>query len=296
MYAWDFWQAPVTARRGGAVALVHTASSGGATRGLPSVLVLHDTMVLDHPGLFDRRFVAYAGLAYGRSVRAASLVVTCSEHSADRIRARWPHADPRVIPWPSYAEPTERPWSPASSQVLVVSAADKHKRLELAVEAVDRCRRGGWPELGLTLVVKDGNGSPALADAVGRLDPDGAWVTRLSAVTDERLSELYAGSLCLMVPSLDEGYCLPAIEATTHGIPVLHLNRGALPEVVPRPEVGQPLGVAREVESLAEQLVMLRSEDRWRRWRNDAAAHCEGRASRAQFTRAWLAAIGGVTS
>ncbi len=36
----------------------------------------------------------------------------------------------------------------------------------------------------------------------------------------------------LVVPSLDEGFGMPALEAMTVGVPVVAANRGALPEVV----------------------------------------------------------------
>ena len=36
----------------------------------------------------------------------------------------------------------------------------------------------------------------------------------------------------LVVPSLDEGFGMPALEAMTVGVPVVASNRGALPEVV----------------------------------------------------------------
>ena len=36
----------------------------------------------------------------------------------------------------------------------------------------------------------------------------------------------------LVVPSLDEGFGMPALEAMTIGVPVVAANRGALPEVL----------------------------------------------------------------
>jgi glycosyltransferase involved in cell wall biosynthesis len=43
---------------------------------------------------------------------------------------------------------------------------------------------------------------------------------------------LYAGASALALPSLDEGFGLPALEAMALGIPVVASNAGALPEVV----------------------------------------------------------------
>jgi alpha-1,3-rhamnosyl/mannosyltransferase len=51
-------------------------------------------------------------------------------------------------------------------------------------------------------------------------------------VSNERRAELYAGASVVVLPSLDEGFGLPALEAMALGIPVVASNAGALPEVL----------------------------------------------------------------
>lgn len=51
-------------------------------------------------------------------------------------------------------------------------------------------------------------------------------------VSDEALHHLYAEALCLVFPSLYEGFGLPALEAMAHGTPVIGSNVSSLPEVL----------------------------------------------------------------
>jgi glycosyltransferase involved in cell wall biosynthesis len=51
-------------------------------------------------------------------------------------------------------------------------------------------------------------------------------------VADAERPRLFAGARALVLPSLEEGFGLPVLEALALGIPVVVSNRGALPELV----------------------------------------------------------------
>ena len=53
----------------------------------------------------------------------------------------------------------------------------------------------------------------------------------VSGVSDERIVSLYAEAELAVVPSLYEGFSLPAIEAMCTGTPLVATDGGALPEV-----------------------------------------------------------------
>ncbi len=68
-------------------------------------------------------------------------------------------------------------------------------------------------------------------ETIERLDLHGA-VQFVSGVSDERLVQLYAEASVAVVPSLYEGFSLPAVEAMACGAPLVTTTGGALPEVV----------------------------------------------------------------
>ena len=71
---------------------------------------------------------------------------------------------------------------------------------------------------------------PALLERLGLLDA----VEFVSGVTTERIVDLYAEAEVACVPSLYEGFSLPAVEAMACGVPVVGTTGGAVPEVIGR--------------------------------------------------------------
>jgi len=86
------------------------------------------------------------------------------------------------------------------------------------------------PDAHLVVVGRLRPGSP-VAKRIGGLGLDGA-VRFVSGVSDERLTELFAEAAVAVVPSLYEGFSLPAVEAMASGTPLVATTGGALPEVV----------------------------------------------------------------
>ena len=86
-------------------------------------------------------------------------------------------------------------------------------------------------DVSLTVIGKPKPGrSVELIDRLGLHD----HVSFVSGVDDERIVELYAQAELAVVPSLYEGFSLPAIEAMATGTCLVATTGGALPEVTGR--------------------------------------------------------------
>jgi len=82
-------------------------------------------------------------------------------------------------------------------------------------------------------------------------------VTTVSGVSDEEMARLYGEAELAVVPSLYEGFSLPAIEAMACAVPVVATTGGALPEVVGPDagllvEPGNPVALAEAIMTLLD--------------------------------------------
>jgi glycosyltransferase involved in cell wall biosynthesis len=115
-------------------------------------------------------------------------------------------------------------------RIMTTASADvPFKGLLPLVEGLAKLR-AEHPEAHLVVVGRLRAESPVAA-AVERLGLTG-FVTFESAVSDDRMVELYAQAQVAVVPSLYEGFSLPAVEAMACGVPLVATTGGALPEVV----------------------------------------------------------------
>jgi glycosyltransferase involved in cell wall biosynthesis len=113
--------------------------------------------------------------------------------------------------------------------ITTASADVAMKGLTFLLEAVAKLRTER-SDVHLTVIgrKKDGGRSAETIDRLGLTD----HITFVSGVPDERIVELYSEAELAVVPSLYEGFSLPAIEAMACGVAVVATTGGALPEVV----------------------------------------------------------------
>ena len=165
--------------------------------------------------------------------RTLSRVVTVSESSKTDIADQM-HVDPeRMTVVPVGVDHTVfRPRDevePVPGRVMVTSSSDvPMKGLVPLLEAVAKLRTEREIEL---VVIGNPRPDGRVAKAIERLDL-GPVVRCVTGITDDELACNYAKAQVAVVPSLYEGFSLPAIEAMACGVALVATTGGALPEVV----------------------------------------------------------------
>lgn len=120
--------------------------------------------------------------------------------------------------------------APVPGRIMTTASADVAlKGLAPLLEAVAKLRVE-QPDAHLVVVGRLREDSP-VARTLANLGLEGA-VRFESGVSDGQLVRLFAEAAVAVVPSLYEGFSLPAVEAMAMGTPLVATTGGALPEVV----------------------------------------------------------------
>ena len=162
-------------------------------------------------------------------------VLTVSSCSADGLAAEMgvPRERISIVPVGVDCEvfrPAVGPRTPG--MILATASADSPlKGLVPLVEALAKVRTE-HPHAQLTIVGRPRLDSPA-AKTIDALGLEGA-VTFSGPLEAHQIVELYDRAEVAVVPSLYEGFSLPAVEAMACAVPLVATTGGALPEVVGR--------------------------------------------------------------
>ncbi|HVL69217.1 MAG TPA: glycosyltransferase family 1 protein [Vicinamibacterales bacterium] len=201
------------------------------TRRAARVLTVYDLYFLDHPEDTAREIRRdYAALA-ARHVARADAIITISEYTRQRTAARFGVPAERITvchpgapAWPRREAPQ------APGPILHVGTIEPRKNVPALLRAyAELLRRDpGVPDL-----VFAGRAAMPVDRLLAGLDAAASRRVRFQGyVSDDERQRLYREASVLVIPSADEGFGMPAVEAMTVGLPVIAAARGALPEVV----------------------------------------------------------------
>lgn len=235
---------------------------------VPVVATIH------HPVTVDRRLAlrnapsirAYLGAlrwysfipAQKRVARVLDRILTVSQAAAADIAREFGLSRERIDVVPNGVElgkfqPLPQVQRQPDRLVSTISADAPLKGFPFLLEALSVLRRER-PTVTLTVVGRDGRRSTR--SRIRRLGIEGA-VRFTGQLTTEELVRLYAESTIAVVPSLYEGFGLPAAEAMACGVPVVSTSAGALPEVIGENGVAGVLVPPARADSLARHIAEL---------------------------------------
>lgn len=199
----------------------------------PAVVTVHDISFLTHPETHSASSRRYYERAI-QTLRRARAVIVLSKHARAALVGRGlaeaaqvtviPNAPGLPAPGPGLRS---RAWP--APYALMVGTIQPRKNIALAARAYAAAAFAR--QAPLLIAGSIGYRGPEIVRAVQ--DEHGAGSVRfLGRVSDDMLVRLLAQAEFLLMPSLDEGFGLPAVEAMSCGTPVIAARAGPVPEVV----------------------------------------------------------------
>jgi glycosyltransferase involved in cell wall biosynthesis len=246
------------------------------------IVTIHDAVPWTHPETLTSRGARWHRAMGERAQRFADIVVVPTDAVASRISTFLSLGDRiRVIG----GAPTSDLIVPVDSEnrrfalglpdvyITFVGTLEPRKGLEQLLVALATIE-------GLSLVVigPQGWGGVSVDDLVTRTGIAPHRVHALGRLGDSDLAAVLSASRGLVVPSIEEGFGLPVLEAMSLGVPVVHSTAEALREVAGQSAIAVDVHGKNGTIKLAEALTGLNDET----LRRDLASR--GRARAAQFS------------
>jgi len=225
-----FWEQVTLPRLVCSNQLLWSPANTGPLGVTKQVLTLHDLSPLEHPEWFRASFALWYRLLLPVLARRVRWIVVPSDFVRAKLMRRFGLPTERVTTIPGGVDLTIfRPDAPRRlslppKYVLFVGSLQPRKNLTGLLAA--------WAQVKDTvqdtwLVIAGEGGDMFRPLALPKMDR----VKFLGAVAEADLPGLYAGATLLVIPSCDEGFGLPVLEAMACGTPVAASTAGALPEV-----------------------------------------------------------------
>ena len=214
-----------------------------ARSGIPTIATIHHPITVDKheeikaaKSLYQKIKIKrwYSFIRMQKKVAGRlSHIITVSECAKKDIAREFAISESkfRVVPNGvnmAYFYPVQNPSRPNNSLIVTNSADTPLKGLRYLLEAVSIVRK----KRPLTLtVIGEPKKDSVIRKLVGKLGV-GDIVHFTGRISNDDFAGHYAAATIACVPSLYEGFGIPALEAMACGVPLISTSGGALPEVV----------------------------------------------------------------
>jgi glycosyltransferase involved in cell wall biosynthesis len=199
------------------------------------IVTIHDSVPWTHPDTLTGHGAAWHRTMGERAARFADIIVVPTDAVADALSSTLTLGDRvRVIggaPSIDLVVPVDSglrrlALNVPDHYIAFVGTLEPRKGLEQLLTALATI-----PDLPLVIIGPSGWGGITVADLVKRTGIDSSRVHALGRLNDADLAAVLSASRALVVPSIDEGFGLPVLEAMSLGVPVIHSTAAALVEV-----------------------------------------------------------------
>lgn len=226
-HAWEQFILPGRLTRD---SILWSPANTGPLRVRNQALTIQDLSTLEHPEWFRASFAMWYRFFLPILARRVRAVFTPSEHVRQKVLRRFGNANVLAIPSgvnTAFFHPTatQSIHRLPDRYILFVGSLEPRKNLPALINAWDQIKHE-FPDVGLVIAGTAGHVFRPVKLPQG--DPNLYFTGYLGA----ELPGLYANAELFVLPSMDEGFGLPALEAMACGTPVIVSNGGALPEVV----------------------------------------------------------------
>lgn len=228
------------------------------SRHAAQVVTIHDLFFLSQPEQTTAEIRRdYPALA-ATHARRADAIVTSTDYGRRLVIDQLGVAEDRIYVCP----PGAPVWPPRAAAragdddcVLFLGTLEPRKNVGTLLDAYAMLLQRGSKVPPLVLA---GRATAAATEWLKRIaePPLAGHVRHVGYVSGAERERLFASARVLVLPSLDEGFGLTALEAMSAGVPLVASNRGSLPEVVGHGGMLVDPASAGELGSAIEHLAM----------------------------------------
>jgi glycosyltransferase involved in cell wall biosynthesis len=197
------------------------------------VVTVHDLHFMTHPERTSAEVRRdYPALA-AKHARRADRIIVSSNFAAGELRRMFNLPPEKIAVCPAGAPEWARriQGGDPAGYLLFVGTLDARKNIPGLLDAYEQLlsRHDALPRL-LVAGRASADAGPWLERM--RTSPLAGHVEYLGYVSSNRRLDLFRGARLFLMPSFEEGFGLPALEAMAAGVPVIGSNRGSIPEVL----------------------------------------------------------------
>lgn len=243
-----------------------------------TVVVFHDAFFWEYPTHYNKIWLRLFHLIAVRGAKKSSRIIVPSNYSLSTISKYLQLPNERfTVVYEAGKKLQEKKEGQTSDLTkglkgypyfLHVGAFNKHKNLIRLIEAFEKVKQAN-PQQPVFLILAGQAGGSIFSDESAvikeAISKKGLadYILLPGYVSDEDLSILYQNALAYVLPSYNEGFGLPALEAMAFQLPVIAANNTCLPEIC---KEGAVYFDPYDVEDIARQmsLLMLNESERHR--------------------------------